>query len=194
MSARIDAYQDYINSDDWAERRAQYFASHPRKCSACKTKKLIHLHHRTYERFTHELDDDLMALCMKCHKQVHDLHNLDRSRNLAAVTDLVVQQIKAARKPPNKKRTPEQRAIRARNREIVCRAEFQERMKGVVISVGTPGSKPTVGKVGRSNQHSGGSGKRKKNTQAARLVAIEQFKKSQGFGYQPQHVVVRQSI
>lgn len=82
-------YQTYMLSSHWAERRESYFAVHPVKCAACGATEEIQLHHRSYEHFTAEEDDDLRALCTTCHQWVHQL---ERSSNhkLAEATDLII--------------------------------------------------------------------------------------------------------
>ena len=66
-------YDDYMNSARWRERREAYFEVRSRRCRAngCYSREAIELHHRTYARLGHERDDDLVALCAKCHKKVH---------------------------------------------------------------------------------------------------------------------------
>lgn len=34
----------------------------------------LHVHHLTYERYGHELVDDLIVLCLECHGQEHPSH------------------------------------------------------------------------------------------------------------------------
>lgn len=188
------AYDAYIGSVEWAERREQFYANNKRYCRACYSHKRLNVHHRTYERMGAELDEDLICLCERCHKRVHDLHNLDRSQNLAAVTDLVITTIKAARKARAKPRvdakkakrkakrearTPEENARRAANRERVRQVRHDEE-RNVLYSVGTPNARPSRGKVGQPNQRIGSFGANS-NKQAKRLVAIEQFKKANGW-------------
>jgi hypothetical protein len=66
-------YLDYINSASWESRRRSYFSTHERRCQACGTEeRIIHLHHKTYDRLTKEIDSDLMPLCHVCHKKLHE--------------------------------------------------------------------------------------------------------------------------
>lgn len=59
------------------------------RCEACGTARLLHVHHRTYERFGQEHADDLSVLCEACHALVHDLHRKNGTALIAA-TDLVI--------------------------------------------------------------------------------------------------------
>tara|TARA_Y100000310_G_scaffold345405_1_gene464595 strand:+ start:3477 stop:4070 length:594 start_codon:yes stop_codon:yes gene_type:complete len=71
-STQFKSYNDYINSEAWRNRKALYKISHPKRCFICDiSKKIIELHHITYERMGNELDKDLVWLCQKHHAKVH---------------------------------------------------------------------------------------------------------------------------
>lgn len=91
VRSKGEVYRRYIASDRWKERRAEYFQSHKRRCSACGSTVQIHLHHRTYDRMGAELDSDLTPLCQGCHTKVHQLHNAGKL-TLAKATDRVVEE------------------------------------------------------------------------------------------------------
>lgn len=69
-------YQDYLASEGWRVRKANYFSKHPRVCRICKGKDRIHLHHQTYERVGCERDGDLVALCEFHHDLVHAYYSI----------------------------------------------------------------------------------------------------------------------
>lgn len=71
---RAEAYNRYINSDQWADKRRDYFAVNPRRCASCAATRRLHVHHKTYKRFRRELLTDLVALCVDCHEQLHHEH------------------------------------------------------------------------------------------------------------------------
>ncbi len=96
-------YDEYIQSEEWAERRSDYFLRHRRSCRACGARKDIHLHHHTYDRLFSELDEDLVALCDGCHKQVHDIHNSDRRRSLTDVTFSFINEKRSNRRSVKRK-------------------------------------------------------------------------------------------
>ena len=63
--------KEYLSSREWkikarqAKERADY------KCQRCGSSKWVRkldVHHLTYERFKHELPEDLIVVCNKCHK------------------------------------------------------------------------------------------------------------------------------
>lgn len=66
-------YHAYIASPRWQARKAQYFATRARRCAACRSRKRVDLHHRTYQHRGHEKVADLVPLCRECHVAVHQL-------------------------------------------------------------------------------------------------------------------------
>lgn len=69
---RSDRYQRYIASSAWRNnpaRLAELKASgmRCRICNASAERTELQVHHRTYERFEHELAEDLTTLCADCH-------------------------------------------------------------------------------------------------------------------------------
>lgn len=66
-----NAYSDYMKSPEWSERKKKYFLNHERKCRACYSKSYIEVHHKTYARLGQERDQDLVALCRRCHRSLH---------------------------------------------------------------------------------------------------------------------------
>lgn len=73
ISHRSNTYKDYIKSERWAERKRRHFASAAWKarCFVCDSPVALDVHHRTYERFENEADNDLVTLCRDCHTAVH---------------------------------------------------------------------------------------------------------------------------
>lgn len=78
-------YEKYIKSLAWRKRKDKWLGKYGRFCRICGEKK-VHLHHKTYENFTNEKDEDLIALCEFCHDLVHKYHE-DSGLELAAATD-----------------------------------------------------------------------------------------------------------
>lgn len=69
-------YKEYINSPEWkaTSRKAKERVGY--RCQLCNKKgndTTLHTHHRTYERFGIEFDEDLIVLCPKCHKKHHGI-------------------------------------------------------------------------------------------------------------------------
>lgn len=66
-------YIEYINSKEWKETRKRFLEILGKKCSGCKREKSVQLHHLTYVRLGRELLEDVLPLCVRCHKKVHRL-------------------------------------------------------------------------------------------------------------------------
>lgn len=86
-----ESYSAYLESDEWKERARRIMARARGLCEQCKRRRAVHVHHLTYERAGDEKDDDLQAVCFKCHDAAHDgmlsiqrmLDELDRRQDIA---------------------------------------------------------------------------------------------------------------
>jgi len=78
-------YEKYIKSSAWLKRKKKWFKKYGKWCRICDSKK-VHLHHRTYDNFTQEKDEDLVALCEFCHTLVHQYHE-ESGLDLKEATD-----------------------------------------------------------------------------------------------------------
>lgn len=68
-----EQYLAYLDSPEWKRIREQRLEISGRKCSACATKRLLHVHHLTYERIFKEEMSDLLPLCEACHTEAERL-------------------------------------------------------------------------------------------------------------------------
>jgi 5-methylcytosine-specific restriction endonuclease McrA len=66
-------YQDYIRSEAWKARKAEAIHKAGYKCSKCGNIGKLECHHNAYNRLGAELDSDLLVVCEKCHKKIHNL-------------------------------------------------------------------------------------------------------------------------
>lgn len=64
---RSAEYDAYMRSDEWKRRRAVAIRKAGERCQICNRGGQLHVHHRTYERFGAEMEDDLTVLCEDCH-------------------------------------------------------------------------------------------------------------------------------
>lgn len=112
---KMPDYETYIASRGWEKRRSDYFSKHARRCMACGAEKKIHLHHKTYVRMGHELDEDLVPLCESCHSKVHTIYNRG-GRKLSQVTDQFVKKGYLAQK---KSKSKSKKALKANSREKI---------------------------------------------------------------------------
>ena len=85
---RRAVYQSYLASRAWRDRRRAWYAAWltsagtPPSCLVCERKwspKTGHLHHLTYVRIGNEEDTDLVALCARDHRRLHDV--LEKSQS-----------------------------------------------------------------------------------------------------------------
>lgn len=65
-------YKEYTSSKEWKIKCDHALERVDYKCEVCGFSKhsvKLSVHHLTYERFKHELPEDLMVVCEKCHKK-----------------------------------------------------------------------------------------------------------------------------
>lgn len=70
-------YYDYINSQEWIEKRNLHIKNDP-LCRACGSTKRLTVHHLSYKNLWQEKAWDLKTLCWICHSELHkrfDLQN-----------------------------------------------------------------------------------------------------------------------
>src|SRR5580765_196960 len=67
------AYQWYLRSPAWRDRRTAAFRRAHGNCERCG-EPAEHVHHKNYANLFAERSDDLEALCAKCHAEEHHLH------------------------------------------------------------------------------------------------------------------------
>lgn len=64
-------YKDYINSDEWKEKSKLFLRKNP-TCQICLKYRSEDAHHLTYKNLGNEQKGDLMALCTRCHRSIHN--------------------------------------------------------------------------------------------------------------------------
>ncbi len=65
-------YSDYMHSPEWRAFRLSVFSARGRICQKCLTTNVkMELHHKHYRNFKHELPEDVVILCQKCHAEFH---------------------------------------------------------------------------------------------------------------------------
>jgi len=68
---RTMRYKLYLKTDEWQVRRKAALRRAGYRCQVCNRSRVLHVHHRTYERRGVELARDLIALCDNCHALYH---------------------------------------------------------------------------------------------------------------------------
>ena len=64
-------YKDYINSDEWKEKSKLFLRKNP-TCQICLKYRAEDVHHLTYKNLGNEQKGELMALCSRCHRNIHN--------------------------------------------------------------------------------------------------------------------------
>lgn len=64
-------YTEYLLSPEWDALRKAALKRAGYLCQVCNRSRVLHVHHRTYERRGAELPGDLTVLCDECHALFH---------------------------------------------------------------------------------------------------------------------------
>ena len=86
MINRQKLYREYLTTDAWKLKSDQAKAAAGFRCQMvwngqrCPN-RCTQTHHATYVRLFHELPDDLMALCVGCHRRVHHIMQMVANDN-----------------------------------------------------------------------------------------------------------------
>lgn len=87
------SYNNYIKSNEWTNRRNEYFTTHAKMCLACSSvDSPIHLHHGSYQCLGNEPDNHLFPLCNKCHEMFH--RSFRTQKNMLYNTTLFIESVK----------------------------------------------------------------------------------------------------
>jgi predicted HNH restriction endonuclease len=65
--------QAYYYTPTWYARKDKVRARAGRRCEFCRYRVGVHCHHRSYARFGREHLNDLMLVCLACHRAIHGL-------------------------------------------------------------------------------------------------------------------------
>lgn len=99
------SYQEFLRSPYWNALRSVHFLRPGNsQCFICKSRFNLHAHHQTYERIHFENATDLITLCDKHHKEVHDKQHANGLKTMEATKVVTGKNFKKRRKMPFKKR------------------------------------------------------------------------------------------
>lgn len=78
-------YNIYMNSKAWREKRKEYQQDQSRyqNCWSCNEEPktvIIQFHHLHYDTLGSESLDDIIPLCMSCHKNLHTKYNIAKAK------------------------------------------------------------------------------------------------------------------
>jgi len=72
-------YRRTMQSAGWRRRRAQAIRRAGHRCQECGARGSLDVHHTTYVHLGAERDNELLALCVRCHGREHGRAHLDGS-------------------------------------------------------------------------------------------------------------------
>lgn len=84
-SLGYDSYKQYLQSEHWSNIKNRFYNSKLFNggCDCCgESNCRLNLHHKTYKRLGREKLDDLIAVCDRCHKEIHYLLNNNNSSKI----------------------------------------------------------------------------------------------------------------
>lgn len=76
-SWRDDGRSNYMNSQEWKQKRIKRIEMDGGCCVLCGRKKGLVVHHVTYDNYRNENMEDLITLCRSCHYRVHNPQQLN---------------------------------------------------------------------------------------------------------------------
>lgn len=65
------AYNDYLNSPEWAHNRKKVIRRANGVCEGCLENPATEVHHLSYQHVGYEFMFELIALCNTCHERIH---------------------------------------------------------------------------------------------------------------------------
>lgn len=70
--SKEEKYKDYIEGDMWLLRSKEYLKDH-KTCEICHKHQSTQVHHNNYVNKGNEPDEDLTAMCDRCHYHLHSM-------------------------------------------------------------------------------------------------------------------------
>jgi hypothetical protein len=64
-------YLAYMLSQQWARVRTEHLARCDGICELCHSARACQVHHWSYARLGYERQQDLCAVCVRCHHKIH---------------------------------------------------------------------------------------------------------------------------
>ena len=68
-------YHEYLQSPEWQKKRLQRLRIDDFRCVRCGSAMNLHIHHINYGKDYRNADvlNDLVTLCERCHRAIHEL-------------------------------------------------------------------------------------------------------------------------
>jgi hypothetical protein len=88
-------FRGYAKTKEWKLRRERFLVDKSicESCGESLTHKNTVVHHLSYEHILNELDNELMALCIKCHSAIHDIQKKAKLPIIVATAEVVGERI-----------------------------------------------------------------------------------------------------
>ena len=74
MKFSKEFYLSHIKSDKWRDIRLGMLNHVGNACEACANTRTLQVHHLTYKHLGNEPRDDLIVLCVRCHRITHNVY------------------------------------------------------------------------------------------------------------------------
>lgn len=68
----VEFYQKHIQSAVWRRKRSAVILRAKGKCERCHRWPIVNVHHLSYENVGNEPLSDLLGVCSKCHRELHE--------------------------------------------------------------------------------------------------------------------------
>lgn len=81
-------YKEYLESNKWKEFREKVLKRDNYKCTKCGNTNELCIHHITYDNFGNENLEDVVTLCSKCHEEIHNTKNWNKTKNKITKKDI----------------------------------------------------------------------------------------------------------
>jgi hypothetical protein len=66
-------YNDYLNTEHWKHFRKETLKFYNNRCVICSSEKNLNVHHKNYSNRGRETFNDVIVVCNKCHKEIHQM-------------------------------------------------------------------------------------------------------------------------
>lgn len=119
------AYERYIHSTAWETLRQRRIQIDGGRCQGCGSRQRLHVHHKTYENFTHEPLTDLVTVCEVCHGLIHRMHELRRG-TLWDTTAEFLEIVRSSERKPAPKRQPVKKGHKRRSKRVITEVTRRE--------------------------------------------------------------------
>lgn len=139
MTPRQEAYQEYLKSDEWRERRGRRLQLSDGKCEVCGSVKGLEVHHITYDRIFNEHMEDLMVVCYRHHRTAHNLRKRQATTRAGIIKNIGKLERKRSKKAKHPSRNRGQESLMNewwfKDALLLQRNQFKKLVKNMYATV-----------------------------------------------------------